>query len=95
MMIEDSFEWDDDKAASNLTKHGVSFDEAKSVFLDPFAVELFDDRADYGEDRFVLIGMSTENVLTVVYTERKERNRIISARKAAANERRLYHEQNH
>jgi uncharacterized DUF497 family protein len=94
MMTDEEFEWDDDKAASNLTKHGVSFEDARSVFRDPFAVELLDDRTDYGEDRYILIGMSIENVLVVVYTERNERNRIISARRAEMNERRIYHEQN-
>ncbi|MEM8985433.1 MAG: BrnT family toxin [Pseudomonadota bacterium] len=93
-MIDEDFEWDDDKAASNFAKHGVSFDDARSVFRDPFAVELVDDRDDYGEDRYILIGMSVSNVVVVVYTERNERNRIISARNAEPNERRLYHEQN-
>lgn len=93
-MIEDEFEWDDEKAASNAEKHGVTFEEARSVFRDPFAIELLDDREDYGEDRYILIGMSANNVLVVVYTERRERNRIISARRAELNERRFYNEQN-
>lgn len=64
------------------------------MFRDPFAVELLDDREAYFEERYILIGMSTANVLVVVYTERNDRNRIISARKAQPNERRFYHEQN-
>jgi uncharacterized DUF497 family protein len=93
-MENDEFEWDDAKAAANVQKHGVSFEEARGVFRDPFAVELLDDREDYGEDRYILIGMTAAGVLVVVYTMRDERNRIISARKAEPNERRFYHEQN-
>ena len=93
-MIDDEFEWDDEKAASNLGKHGVDFEDARSVFRDPFAVELLDDREDYGEERLILIGMSSTNILVVVYTVRLERNRIISARKAEPNERVFYHEAN-
>jgi uncharacterized protein len=93
-MIDGDFEWDDDKAATNAAKHGVTFEEARGVFVDPFAIELEDDREEYGEDRFILIGMTAARVLVVVYTQRDERNRIISARKALANERRFYHEQN-
>jgi uncharacterized DUF497 family protein len=51
------FEWDNAKAQANLRAHGVSFDLAKSVFKDPFAIELCDDREDYGEERFILIGL--------------------------------------
>jgi uncharacterized DUF497 family protein len=93
-MIDDEFEWDDAKAASNLEKHGVNFEDARSIFRDPFAVELLDDREDYGEERFILIGKSSTNILVVVHTERHERNRIISARKAEPNERVFYHEAN-
>lgn len=93
-MINEEFEWDDAKAESNIEKHGVSFEEACGVFRDPFAIELLDDRDDYGEDRYILIGMAAPGVLVVVYTVRDERNRIISARRAEPNERRFYHEQN-
>ena len=54
-MIDDEFEWDDDKAAANAEKHGVTFEQARSVFRDPFAIELLDDREDYSEDRYILI----------------------------------------
>jgi uncharacterized protein len=65
-----------------LQAHGVSFDLAKTVFKDPFAVERFDDREDYGERRFVIIGMAEgQVVLFVAYTEREERICIISARR--------------
>jgi uncharacterized protein len=93
-MIDDEFEWDDEKTTSNAAKHGVTFEQACSVFRDPFAIELLDDREDYNEDRYILIGMSASNLLVVVHTERDNRNRIISARKAEPTERRFYHEQN-
>lgn len=93
-MRDDNFEWDDEKAAQNAEKHGVTFEESRSVFRDPFAIELLDDREDYGEDRYILIGMSATGVLVIVYVDRQDRNRIISARKAEPNERRFYHEQN-
>ena len=81
-MQDKNFEWDDAKAAENEAKHGISFETAKLVFKNPFAIELLDDREDYGEDRFVLIGMAQGVVLTVVYTQREECNRLISARRA-------------
>lgn len=90
-MINEEFEWDDAKAASNLEKHGVSFGEARLVFQDPFAVELYDDRRDYGEDRYILIGMSAARLLVIAYTKREDRFRIISARRAEPNERRDYY----
>ena len=72
----------------------MSFDLAKTVFKDPFAVERLDDREDYGEERFVLIGMAEGNVvLFVAYTEREGRMRIISARRATQNEQDDYFEQ--
>ena len=89
------FEWNDAKAEANLQTHGVSFDLAKTVFKDPFAVERLDDREDYGEERFVIIGMAEGRVvLFVAYTEREERIRIISARRATQNEQNDYFRQN-
>ncbi len=82
-----SFDWDADKAEENYATHGVSFELAELVFSDPFAVERVDDRQDYGEERFILIGMAREVVLFVVYTEREERIRLISARRATRLER--------
>jgi len=88
------FEWHDAKAEANLQAHGVSFDLAKTVFTDPFAVERLDDREDYGEARFVLIGMAEGNVLLfVAYTEREDRIRIISARRVTQNEQDDYFQQ--
>lgn len=82
-MQDDAFEWDDQKAAQNCADHGVSFEAATKVFDDTFGVERGDDREAYGEDRFILIGMAEDTVLTVVYTERNGRFRLISARRAA------------
>ena len=68
------FEWHDAKAAANLQAYGVSFDLAKTVFKDPFAVERLDDREDYGEERFVIIGRAAGDVvLFVAWTESEER----------------------
>jgi uncharacterized protein len=80
------FEWDDDKAQINWREHGVAFNEAIKSFRDPFAVELLDDRQDYGEERINLIGMCDGVVIHVTYTQRSERIRIISARRAEKHE---------
>ena len=88
------FEWDEAKARENYAKHGVSFDVAKEVFRDPFAVERFDDRGSYGEDRFILIGTAEGVILTVVYTERGDRTRLVSARRATRHEQDDYFIQN-
>jgi uncharacterized DUF497 family protein len=93
-MTSDDFEWDEAKAAENYAKHGVSFELAAKVFNDPFAVERLDDREDYGEDRFILIGAADDTVLTVVYAERNDRFRIISARHATRREQDDYFTQN-
>ena len=93
-MIDDAFEWDETKAAANYVKHGVSFDKAKDVFRDPFAIEREDDRRDYGEPRFVIIGMVDDRLVFVSYTLAGEIIRIISARGAEPYERRQYHEEN-
>jgi uncharacterized DUF497 family protein len=93
-MNDNRFQWDEEKATSNFAKHGVRFEAAQRVFDDPFAIELIDDRHDYGEDRFVLIGMASARLLTVVYALRDETIRIISARGAEPLEHRAYDEQN-
>lgn len=85
------FEWDEDKAKTNLKKHRVSFEEAESVFYDPLSVTIPDPDHSIDEHRFIDIGTSEENkLLIVVYTERKDRIRIISARKASKAERKMY-----
>jgi len=89
------FEWDKAKAESNERVHGVSFDLAKTVFKDPFAIERLDDREDYGEERFVLIGRAEGNILLfVAYTGREDRIRIISARRTTRHEQDDYFQQN-
>lgn len=93
-MNEIIFEWDEAKAAQNLAVHGVSFETAKRVFSDPFATERLDDREDYGEDRYILIGMVDGRILCVVHTLRNGTIRIISARGAEPHEKRRYHEDN-
>jgi len=89
------FEWDAGKARVNLRLHGVSFELARTVFRDVFAIERLDDREDYGEDRFVVVGMAAgEILLFVAYTEREDRIRIISARRATQHEKDDYFRQN-
>ncbi len=78
------FEWDADKAASNLLKHGVSFNEAIEVFYDPNAIEGYDPSHSIVEARFFVIGLSSRRLLIVLYAEGKHNTiRIISARKAS------------
>ena len=87
------FEWDEDKAKANLRKHGISFDEATTVFLDPFSATVTDPDHSTGEQRYVDVGSSErDRVLVVVYTERSARIRIISCRKATPAERKAYEE---
>lgn len=92
-MRDDEFEWGDQKAAANLARHGVSFTTARRVFGDPFAFERLDDRMNYGEDRVVTIGLVDGGLVSVCWTQRESRVRIISARFATAQERRLYHDE--
>lgn len=84
------FEWDDEKAERNLRNHGLSFEDALPVFLDPWRLEVEDDRENYGEARYYTIGMVNDLVLAVVFTWRGECVRIISARKATKSEQRKY-----
>lgn len=79
------FEWDLAKAASNKKKHGVSFEEAESIFYDEFAVQFYDEEHSESEDRFLMLGFSDEaRILLVCHCEREKGKtiRIISARKA-------------
>ena len=92
--METEFEWDEAKAASNYARHGVTFDQAKRVFDDPFAVESLDEREYYGEDRFSVLGMVDGRLIYVAYTLRGDVIRIISARGAEPYEKRKYHEAN-
>lgn len=85
------FEWDDAKARANLTKHGVSFEEAASVFGDPEALTFPDPDHSIGEKRWLTFGVSqTDRLLVVAHTDRGRSIRIISARKATRHERGVY-----
>ena len=85
------FEWDAEKAQRNLAKHGVSFDEAATVFGDPLAVTIHDPNHSHQEYRFLTTGLSNRGRLIIVaHTDREERVRIISAREATASERSQY-----
>jgi hypothetical protein len=93
-MQDEQFEWDDTKAAENLRDHRVSFAESTLAIGDPFAIEWLDLREAYGEERVIVVGMSQGQLLTVVYTKRGERLRIISARKATRHEQDDYYREN-
>jgi uncharacterized DUF497 family protein len=89
-----NFEWDVEKADANLKKHGVSFDEAKTVFRDPMYLIFADPDHSISEKRFLIIGISeSDQLLFVSYTERKSATRIISARRATRRERKKYEEE--
>lgn len=87
------FEWDPAKAISNQKKHGISFEEAQSVFYDEYAIQFFDEASSEVEDRFLMLGLSSQaQVLLVCHCERHSGNviRIISARRASRSERKHY-----
>ena len=87
------FEWDEDKASSNRRKHGVSFEEGRTVFDDPLAAIFDDERHSLGEHREVIIGHSEQNrLLLVFFTERPQAVRIFSARPATRQEQKDYEE---
>ena len=84
------FEWDSEKALSNVKKHGVSFENAALVFGDNSRIEIFDTEHSIEEERWLTIGM-VNAVLCVIYTERNDVTRLISARKATSREKRMYY----
>lgn len=87
------FEWDPTKARKNIKIHGVSFDEASTDFKDTLSLAIYDPLNSNEEDRFILIGNSRKNyLLVIVHTERGDKIRIISARKATKKERKQYEE---
>jgi len=87
------FEWDLNKAKKNIKIHGVSFDEASTAFRDTLSLTIYDPLHSDEEDRLILIGNSCKNrLLVIVHTEREDKIRIISARKAARKERKQYEE---
>ncbi|ELS04840.1 hypothetical protein Xen7305DRAFT_00045760 [Xenococcus sp. PCC 7305] len=93
------FEWDEKKNQSNITKHGVDFQQAKRVFKDPYLLTYEDDRFSYGEIREISIGqlpLTTQQkviIVVVVHTNRDKKTRLISARRANKRERRAYEQQ--
>jgi uncharacterized protein len=88
-----TFEWDPKKAAANAKKHGVTFDEAATAFNDPFGLVVDDPRHSVGEPRAALLAYSQQRrLLAVMFTERHDRIRLISARKATRRENRAYEE---
>ena len=85
------FDWDEEKAKSNLAKHGISFDEAASVFDDPLFLTFADPEHSLQEQRFLIMGESARGRLLVIsYTDRKDITRLISARPATRKEREAY-----
>ncbi len=91
MSIE--FEWDEEKRFSNLKKHGIDFVRACQIF-EGYTVDFEDNRYNYGEQRFIAIGENNGQILTVVYTDRNNVIRLISARKATKYERNIYYSNN-
>ncbi len=88
------FEWDEPKAAENLKKHKVAFEEAVTVFVDPLSSTFPDPGHSVEEDRFIIIGTSDRGrAIIVSHTDREDRIRIISARKATRRERKAYEEE--
>ena len=90
-----SFQWDENKARTNLAKHGVSFEEAATVFGDRLSLTIPDPAHSQAEDRSIVLGQSHQRkLLVVVHTERGDNIRIISARRASRGERKSYEESN-
>lgn len=90
-----TFEWDAAKAETNLNKHRVNFEEARTVFNDPLSITIADPEHSAAEDRYVDIGLSAKGqLLVVIYTERRSNIRIISCRKATKSEQRMYEQEN-
>ncbi|MGI9105268.1 MAG: BrnT family toxin [Pyrinomonadaceae bacterium] len=87
------FEWDESKAATNLSKHGVSFNEAQTVFFDPLYVDFYDPDHSSDEQRYLIVGESQQGrLLLVAYTERNDVVRLISTREVTRAEREIYEE---
>ncbi len=88
-----NFEWDEEKAGANLEKHGVSFEEAQTVFYNPLYVDFYDPDHSFDEHRYVLIGESGRGrLLMVSYTEKGDVIRLISSREVTPAERKAYEE---
>jgi uncharacterized DUF497 family protein len=92
-MEETKFEWDPEKAKKNLKKHGVSFEEASTIFDDPLYISFLDEEHSDEEERHITIGMSVKaRLLMAAHTARRNLTRLISARKATKNEEKFYNE---
>ena len=91
-----NFEWNEQKATINKNKHGVSFEEANTVFSDPLSLTIDDPLHSRSEQRFIIIGRSIrQRTVVVVYVERRNKIRIISARLATSREKKTYEENNY
>jgi hypothetical protein len=93
LILSIEFEWDEQKRLSNLQKHGIDFVRACQIFKS-YTVDFEDNRYDYGEERFIAIGETNGQILTVVYTYRGDAIRLISARSATRYERNIYYSDN-
>ena len=89
-MESERFDWDPAKKASNVRKHGITFEEASEVFADPGRIQWISSDPEEDEERWTAVGLVRMRILAVVYTERGDLIRIISARKASPDERRQY-----
>jgi uncharacterized DUF497 family protein len=93
-VIDLTFEWDDDKAGANIGRHGISFEEAKTVLSDPLSFSFHDMQHSRAEVRYITLGLSDKNrLLVVVHTVRGSRTRIISSRVPTSSERRKYEDE--
>ena len=91
--MQPQYEWDEDKAKINLRKHQVSFQEAATIFNDPLVATRLDPAHSHDEQRYIAIGRSLRGrVLVIAFTERGEKIRLISCRKATPRERKVYEE---
>ncbi|MBQ9420122.1 MAG: BrnT family toxin [Synergistaceae bacterium] len=86
------FEWDENKRQANIEKHGIDFADAVKIF-DGFVYKVQDTRADYGEDRYVSVGLLGGIEISVIHTTRGDKERIISVRRARVKERKAYYEE--
>ena len=87
--MKTAFEWDENKNRINIEKHGINFEDAVHVFNGPF-LERVDDRFNYGETRYILLGKLRDNIVVVIYTKRNDMIRLISIRQANRHERKSY-----
>jgi hypothetical protein len=88
--MELKFIWDEKKSTINFKKHGITFEEATVVFKDPRRYEVYDKTHSFFEERWKVVGLNSSTILTVIYTERNDSIRIISARKADKKEEEKY-----